>query len=55
MAKPYELLIFKDLDFLDLGESFRHFLVPLKCLASYEAIKALKSTWKVWNLNPQPL
>ena len=50
-----EQLILKVLDFLDLGESFRHFIVPLKVLASYEAIKALKSTWKVGGLNPRPL
>ena len=48
-------VIFKILDILALGEILRHFIVPLKVLASCEAIKALKSAWKVDGLNPRPL
>ena len=55
MEKPYELLIFKILDFLALGESLGHILVALKVMGSYKVIKVPKSTWQVGDLNPRPL
>ena len=55
VGKPYELLIFKILDFLALGESLGHILLPLKVMVSYKVIKTPKLTWQVGGLNPRPL